>query len=183
VPVNVIIALVLVIPAYWIIGLRRDGLSFLFFLLVCVGVVFTFDSVLYLVAIVAKSVDVAFALGNFNQAMAIMFCGVFVPVYVMPAVFQWIYFVSPFSYAFGAVALNQFQGTEDEWFLGVVGVALRDKWGNLFVLYGMGVAWRVAGYIVMMSAHRRAQAYQLMDDGRALGSPASSTLSLKGVEV
>ena len=162
VPLNTIISVALVLPAYWIVGLKPDGLSFVFFILVCIGVVFIFDGVLFLVTLIATNVDMAYAMGNFHQAMAILFCGVFIPIYAMPVVFRWIYYISPFSYAFGAVAVNQFADSADDWFLLVSGVALRNKWLNLLVMFGMGVFWRLIGLVVSVRLHDSKQGFQSM---------------------
>jgi ABC-type multidrug transport system ATPase subunit len=183
VPVDCVIGMCLILPAYFLIGLKPDGLSFIFFLLVNLAVIFVMDSVVYVACLVSKNVDIAFALGNFNQALAILFCGVFIPVYVMPKPYQWIYFVSPFSYAFAAVALNQFEDTPDEWFLTTAGVAWRSKWGNLAVVFGMGLLWRALGFFVMQSLFRKKSGHRepAAGSGQQSLSPATAASGFMGM--
>jgi len=71
--------------------------------------------------------------------------GIFIQATVIPVYWIWLFWLSPFNYAFAAVALNQFQGTTDEWWLDEVGIIYRDKWGNLFILLAIGVVWRAIG--------------------------------------
>jgi len=155
VPVDSFIALMLIIPAYFIIGLKPDGVSFLFFCLVNLSVIFIMDSIIYIAALLSPNVDVAFAIGNLHQALAILFCGVFIPVYSMPKVFAWIYFVSPFSYAYGAVAINQFANTPDSWWIASAGVVVADQWVNLLIVFLMGAWWRAVGFFVMTYLYRK----------------------------
>ena len=152
-PINTLIALPLIVPAYWIIGLRSDGLSFVFFVLVSIGVMFVFDSVLYVATLIARTLDVAYGLGNFHQAMAVLFCGVFIPYYVMPSVVSWVYFIDPFSYAFAAVTVNQFLGGPDEWFLSAAGIVYLSRWGNLAILFAMGIFWRGLGFLILTAKY------------------------------
>ncbi|KAH9258346.1 hypothetical protein BASA81_003395 [Batrachochytrium salamandrivorans] len=145
VPVAVAIALCLIVPAYFLIGLKQDGDSFFFFFLVNVAVVFFFDSVAFALALFTDDINTAHVAGNFVEAMTIFFSGVFVPVYIMPAFMGWIYFISPFSYAFGAVVVNEFTGTDNDFVIRMTGVVVRDQWINLIIVFIMGFIWRLLG--------------------------------------
>jgi hypothetical protein len=77
----------------------------------------------------------------------VFFSGVFLPFYAMPIYFKWLYFLSPFAYAFGAVVVSEFQGTDKDFTISVTGVAIRSEWLNLLVLFGMALFWRLLGLI------------------------------------
>jgi hypothetical protein len=77
------------------------------------------------------------------------------PIYAMPIYFRWLYFLSPFSYAFGAVVVNEFLDTDNQFTIAVSGIVIRSSWPNLLILFGIGVAWRVLGLVGIIRLFRR----------------------------
>jgi len=73
----------------------------------------------------------------------------------MPIYFRWLYFLSPFSYAFGAVVVNEFGGTENQFTIAISGVVIRSEWPNLLILVGLGAIWRGIGLIGIIRLFRR----------------------------
>jgi ABC-type multidrug transport system ATPase subunit len=92
-PINVVATMCLVFPVYFWVGFRGSGQSFLFFLLVCLAVIFVFDGVAFAAAFLAKDVNNAYAFGNFYIAVSVFFSGDLIPLYIMPPYYQWLYYV------------------------------------------------------------------------------------------
>ena len=65
----------------------------------------------------------------------------------MPIYFRWLYFLSPFAYAFGAVVVNEFAGTDKQFTIAVSGVAINNEWINLIILLSMALIWRLVGLV------------------------------------
>jgi len=150
-PSNVLVAVCLVVPAYFWVGLRSDGITFFYFLFVLSAVVYIFVGVVNIAAYFAKNVNTAYSMANFYNAISIIVAGVFVPYPALPPVWQQLYFVFPFGYAFSGAAVNEFAGTPDAWWLVNLGTILVNKWLDLVVLVGMGLAFSV---IEMLMAYR-----------------------------
>ena len=147
-PLNIAIAACLILPSYWWIGLASDPDRFIFFLLTNIVLIFLFDGVVGAVVFLANDITTAFGIGNTYEAVAIFMSGIFIQGTQIPAYWIWLYYLSPFNYAFAAVAVNQFADSDDAWWLDQMGIAWRDKWGNLAVLLAMGVGWRFVGLVL-----------------------------------
>jgi ABC-type multidrug transport system permease subunit len=145
VPIVCVTAACLILPSYWWIGLKPDGSSFFFFLLTNCALIFLFDGVVGAIVFLANDVTTAFGIGNAYEAVGIFMSGIFIQATVIPKYWIWLFYLSPFNYAFAAVAVNQFAGGENDWWLDTVGITWRDKWGNFFVLLAMGLLWRALG--------------------------------------
>lgn len=150
IPTGCIVAACLILPAYWWIGLRSDFNSFIFFFLVSLSMIFLFDGLASVTVFIAKDMATAYGIGNFYVAIASFVSGIFIPFPLIPVFWSWLYFVTPFSYAYAAVALNEFLGSEQEFWLTAIGIYWFNKWGNLLVVVFMGLGWRLLGLVLAM---------------------------------
>ena len=73
----------------------------------------------------------------------------------MPIYYQWIYFLSPFSYAFGAIVVDQFEQTPQEFAIALSGVVLRNEWLSLLVVLAFGIVWRLLGLLAIIRLFRK----------------------------
>jgi ABC-type multidrug transport system ATPase subunit len=155
IPVSSFVAVCLILPSYFWIGLNSSPSAFFFFCFVNVLIVFCFDSVVFFITLIATDINNAWAIGNFYEAMTIFFAGVFIPLYAMPVYFQWLYFLSPFSYAFAAAVVNQFTGSTQGFIVESQGILLQNAWGNAMILLGFGVMWRLLGLYGIIRLFRK----------------------------
>ena len=81
----------------------------------------------------------------------------FIQYNLIPVYYQWIVWLSPFSYAYTAAALNEFVGSPDAWWLKAMGLYWQDKWGNFCVLIMWVIVFRFLQYVklVQVSAQTR----------------------------
>ena len=71
IPVAAFIAMCLILPAYFWVGLQPDIISFFFFCLVNIAIVFLFDSVVFALTLLVSDVNSAYAIGNFYEALTV----------------------------------------------------------------------------------------------------------------
>ena len=154
-PVSFFYALSLIIPSYFWIGLRPSFDSFIFFCLVNFAIVFVFDSVVFTLTMFFNELHTVVVLANFYQALTIFFSGVFIPVYLMPVYYRWVYFLSPFSYAFGAIVVDQFEDTSESFAINLTGVVLQNSWASLMVVIAFGLLWRFIGLYGIIRMFRK----------------------------
>ena len=155
IPIAIVVSLGIIVPAYFWVGLRQDRAAFAFFIMVNVLTLFTFDAIVYAIALLAKDIHTAYAIANFSEAVAMFFSGVSIPAYAMPIYLRWIHYISPFSYSFGAVVVNQFENSDDDFYINITGVVIQDKWINLLILLGFGIAFRVVGWLATIRLFRQ----------------------------
>ena len=147
-PISCIVAACLILPAYWWIGLRPGAPAFFFFFAVNLAMIFLFDGLVGCTVFVANDITSAFGLGNFYEAIAILYVyhvlhpnlvrtnvlssmsGIFIPYTVMPPYWSWLFWITPFSYAYAAIAVNEFLDSENEFWLSVMGIAWYSQWGK-----------------------------------------------------
>ena len=114
----------------------------------------------------------------------------------MPVYFQWIYFLSPFSYAFGAVVINEFENTDNSFSIAIAGVVVPSQWTTLAILFTMGLAWRIFGYFGIIRLFRLKRPGSLSwhqnntlnqenfsDDVTVLSSPTTANSPFKNLAV
>ena len=142
VPQGVFVSACLIIPCYWWIGLKANG--FFFFFIVNCAIIFLFDGVVACVVFLVNDLPSAFGVGNFYEAIAIFMSGIFIPFPLIPVFWRWLFFITPFSYAYAACAVNEFENGPNEWWLNTIGILWRSKWGNFVIVVVMGVCFRLA---------------------------------------
>lgn len=81
--------------------------------------------------------------------------GIFIPFPFIPIYWRWLYFITPFSYAYAAVALNQFEDTPDAWWLGTIGIVWTSKYGNALVVLVIGLCFRFLGLILALRVNKK----------------------------
>jgi ABC-type multidrug transport system permease subunit len=155
-PISLVIAACLILPSYWWIGLKSGAAPFFFFFAVNLAMIFLFDGVVGVTAFLANDVTTAFGMGNFYEAISIFMSGIFIPYPLIPPFWVWLYYITPFSYAYSAAAINEFENTENEFWLFAIGITWLNKWGNLLVILLMGVLWRVLGLFLAIRVNKRA---------------------------
>ena len=129
------------------------GSQFLFLNFVFLGV---FDSAAQFFGHTANSIEAAYAVANSYTAVAGLFCGTFIPYSEFPAYYKWLYWVSPYSYAYAAAAVNEYTGTEDAGWLDLMGLPefTSNYWADIAVLIVFFLAFRGATLVVMQGAIR-----------------------------
>eukprot|EP00658_Telonema_sp_P-2_P025672 TRINITY_DN20337_c0_g1_i3.p1 TRINITY_DN20337_c0_g1~~TRINITY_DN20337_c0_g1_i3.p1 ORF type:complete len:624 (+),score=168.26 TRINITY_DN20337_c0_g1_i3:200-2071(+) len=107
---QVLYALLLMIPVYFLVGLRLDLSGTKFFVAcLCLALCSITGTTLGL-AVGAASKDVNGALGFVMPTLVpmMLFSGYVIPFAEIPIAFKWIYWISPFQYAFNILRINQF---------------------------------------------------------------------------
>jgi len=137
--------------------MRSGSTYFFFFFGMNLAMIFLFDGVVGVTAYFANDVTTAFGMGNFYEAIAIFMSGIFIPYPLIPPFWVWLYWITPFSYAYAACAINEFEGTPNEFWLYAIGIIWLNKWGNLLVIILMGVLWRIAGLVIAIRINKQSR--------------------------
>jgi len=95
---------------YFLAGFQTsDGRPGVFFLIM-LALGLCMESIVRLASVAAPNKDTATGLLGLYLVLIIMFCGYIIPRDEIPAYFIWIYWISPFRYAYEALIQNEFFG-------------------------------------------------------------------------
>jgi len=113
---QMVLALVLALPVYFLVGLRLDNSGEHLFIAVGCLVLCSVSGTTMGLAAGSCSKDIVGALGLVLPVMApmLLFSGWVIPYSEVPVAFKWIYWISPFQYAFNILRINQFRGINFE---------------------------------------------------------------------
>eukprot|EP00929_Paragymnodinium_shiwhaense_P121717 TRINITY_DN9406_c0_g1_i1.p1 TRINITY_DN9406_c0_g1~~TRINITY_DN9406_c0_g1_i1.p1 ORF type:complete len:619 (+),score=132.95 TRINITY_DN9406_c0_g1_i1:56-1912(+) len=105
---QIMFTLLLVLPAYFMVGLRADRIlvTVLCLLLAsCIGMIGGL-----LIGVLAKDLQSAQSMLLPTIVPLILFCGYVIPRDDIPDIFRWVYYIDIFQFSFTILRLNQFDG-------------------------------------------------------------------------
>ncbi|KAH8805199.1 putative ABC multidrug transporter [Xylogone sp. PMI_703] len=111
-PVKLIIATFFNLILYFLAGLRVEASNFFIFFLFTVIIRFTMSAMFRTVAAVTKTVSQAMAIAGVLVLAIVIYTGYTIPRSYMKPWFKWIIWINPLSYAFEALMVNEFHGTD-----------------------------------------------------------------------
>ena len=95
---------------YWMCGLNPAADRYIFFLLVTLFLTLTMNSFCRFVAAASRTFAVANAAAPSVIALMILFAGFIIQEQSIPPWFMWLYYLSPFHYAYEALTINELAG-------------------------------------------------------------------------
>ncbi|RFU25670.1 hypothetical protein B7463_g10669, partial [Scytalidium lignicola] len=111
-PVKIVIAICFNIILYFLAGLRVEASNFFIFFLFTVIVRFTMSAMFRTVAAITKTISQALAIAAVLVLAIVIYTGYTIPRSYMKPWFKWLTYINPLSYAFEALMVNEFHGTE-----------------------------------------------------------------------
>eukprot|EP00656_Telonema_subtile_P049803 TRINITY_DN6277_c0_g1_i2.p1 TRINITY_DN6277_c0_g1~~TRINITY_DN6277_c0_g1_i2.p1 ORF type:complete len:529 (-),score=121.40 TRINITY_DN6277_c0_g1_i2:77-1663(-) len=116
---QIFFALLLMLPVYFLVGLRLDESGTKFFVAVSCLMLCSVTGTTLGLAVGACSKDIQGAIGLVMPTLVpmLLFSGYVIPFEEIPIAFKWVYWISPFQYAFNILRINQFKDLDfqDEW--------------------------------------------------------------------
>ncbi|KAJ2383857.1 hypothetical protein GGI23_007053 [Coemansia sp. RSA 2559] len=109
-PVQIIVPILYSCICYWPLGLQRDGVKFVIFMVTCISLNLCGYSLGMLLAIVCKTMSAIVAALPLVFVPLLLFGGLFVNTGNSTVWLRWIQWLSPVKYAFAALMKNQFKG-------------------------------------------------------------------------
>ncbi|CAI5527133.1 unnamed protein product [Closterium sp. Naga37s-1] len=107
-PLHFLMALLLTAVSWWSISLAGGAEGFLFMVVAFFVMFFAANAIVTCVSTCVKDVVLAYALAISVMSYFYLVCGFYVTRRQMPAVLIWLHYLSPFKYAYEALAINQF---------------------------------------------------------------------------
>lgn len=99
-----------IIVVYWMIGLKEEAGAFFIWLLVNFVQLLSAVGLGFLIGAGATNVQAANALAPLANVIFLLFGGNLLPLNDIPKYFIWLHWMSPITYAFQALSLNEFSG-------------------------------------------------------------------------
>ncbi|KJE89713.1 ABC transporter [Capsaspora owczarzaki ATCC 30864] len=93
---------------YWSVGLRNTAGAFFYLFFLCVGMGLWGNSYCRAATTIAPSFAIANAIVPSSTAILFLFCGYMLPATSFPVGWKWMYHLSPLTYAYSGLALNEF---------------------------------------------------------------------------
>ncbi|QHO02377.1 ABC transporter G family member [Arachis hypogaea] len=162
-PFLLILAILFSIPLYWLVGLNKNFMAFLHFLLLIWLILYTANSVVVCFSalvpnfIVGNSV-IAGVIGSF-----FLFSGYFISQHEIPKYWIFMHYISLFKYPFEGFLINEFSNSGKclEYMFGGCVVSGEDvlkeegyggesnRWKNVGVMMGFILLYRFISYVIL----------------------------------
>eukprot|EP01088_Endostelium_zonatum_P016480 TRINITY_DN446_c0_g2_i1.p1 TRINITY_DN446_c0_g2~~TRINITY_DN446_c0_g2_i1.p1 ORF type:complete len:1646 (+),score=328.09 TRINITY_DN446_c0_g2_i1:46-4983(+) len=97
---------------YWMTGLNSDPSRFFFYLFLLFVMSHLFSNAFKLIGIIFSSLDTATTLATSGMCVLFLMSGFTIPVDSIRPYFVWLYWISPFHYAWEGLMINELQGQE-----------------------------------------------------------------------
>ncbi|CAI6010656.1 unnamed protein product [Closterium sp. NIES-65] len=107
-PLHLLMALTLVLEAWWCLGLQGGAQGFCFMVLACFAMLFTGNAIATCVSICVNHVVLAYAVAIALMAYFALLSGFYIDRESIPEVWMWLHYLSPMKYAYEALAINEF---------------------------------------------------------------------------
>ncbi|CAI7818614.1 unnamed protein product [Closterium sp. NIES-54] len=107
-PLHLLMALTLVLEAWWCLGLQGGAQGFCFMVLACFAMLFTGNAIATCVSICINHVVLAYAVAIALMAYFALLSGFYIDRESIPEVWMWLHYLSPMKYAYEALAINEF---------------------------------------------------------------------------
>jgi ATP-binding cassette, subfamily G (WHITE), eye pigment precursor transporter len=148
---------------YWVIGLNSNAGLFFIWLIIMGSLVLFSLAFSLTISTLSPSQNVAQVLGTVGSIIFIIYSGAFNNPNTIPSWLRWLIWVSPAYYAVVAVTNNQLRGatfygngstTTGEEEIASRGLNSIGVWPCIFLLWGITLAWGVAGALALQYATR-----------------------------
>ncbi|CAI6003207.1 unnamed protein product [Closterium sp. NIES-64] len=113
-PLHLLMALTLVLEAWWCLGLQGGAQGFCFMVLACFAMLFTGNAIATCVSICVNHVVLAYAVAIALMAYFALLSGFYIDRESIPEVWMWLHYLSPMKYAYEALAINEFGSTNPQ---------------------------------------------------------------------
>ncbi|CAI5461288.1 unnamed protein product [Closterium sp. Yama58-4] len=107
-PLHLLMALTLVLEAWWCLGLQGGPEGFCFMVLACFAMLFTGNAIATCVSICVNHVVLAYAVAIALMAYFALLSGFYIDRESIPDGWVWLHYFSPMKYAYEALAINEF---------------------------------------------------------------------------
>ncbi|CAI5528726.1 unnamed protein product [Closterium sp. Naga37s-1] len=107
-PLHLLMALTLVLEAWWCLGLQGGAEGFCFMVLACFAMLFTGNAIATCVSICINHVVLAYAVAIALMAYFALLSGFYIDRESIPDGWVWLHYLSPMKYAYEALAINEF---------------------------------------------------------------------------
>eukprot|EP00878_Enallax_costatus_P025535 GHUV01027322.1.p1 GENE.GHUV01027322.1~~GHUV01027322.1.p1 ORF type:complete len:208 (+),score=58.81 GHUV01027322.1:56-625(+) len=136
--------------------------SWLLFWLVHYATLANGTALAYFLASITPSIMVAMPVLSFVLVLGLILCGFMIRVAAMPSYWSWAVKVNVVHYAWGALMINQYEGSKKSTLGGInvltyFGFADADAWSYLIIIVGMLFGWSFLAWLALAFArnHRR----------------------------
>lgn len=172
-PFLLTIALLYTIPVYWLVGLKKEILGFLYFSLVAWLVVLMANSVIACFSALVPNFIIGTSLVGTVLGSSFLFSGYFISKEEIPKYWIFMHYLSLFKYPFECFLINEYGGSGkkrrclikeegvcvlygDE-FLRSRGLKQSQKWSHLGILLSFIIGYRVLCFLILWYRSRTAR--------------------------
>lgn len=161
-PFLLILAILFTIPLYWLVGLNRNFIPFLYFLLLIWLVLYTANSVVVCISALVPNFIVGNSVISGVMGSFFLFSGYFISKHGIPSYWIFMHYISLFKYPFEGFLINEFSGSNKclEYMFGECAISGEDvlkeegydeksRWRNVVIMVCFILLYRFVSYVIL----------------------------------
>ncbi|XP_038902238.1 ABC transporter G family member 5 [Benincasa hispida] len=169
-PFLLILAILFSIPLYWLVGLNRNMMAFLHFMLLIWLILYTANSVVVCFSALVPNFIVGNSVISGVMGSFFLFSGYFISNQEIPKYWIFMHYISVFKYPFEGFLINEFSRSgkclemmfgecvvRGEVVLKEEGYGEESRWRNVMVMVGFVLIYRFVSYVILRfrCSHRK----------------------------